>query len=91
MSKRGRHKSAAPDLNRSLKWLESKSEVQKLILGFTENCRHKYTPGHIRCKSEVKGGLKVNGYFGGGVIDIFLHVEPEHVESVKQLIKERFE
>jgi len=55
-SKRGRHKSAGSDLNRSIRWLESLPNIKKVILGFSEACRHKYSPGHIKIKSDVDGG-----------------------------------
>lgn len=87
---RAKHRSACCDLDRSLRWLESFEEVKKLVLGLTENCRHKYTPGHIRFKSNVSAGIKVNGYSGNGVIDIFIRIEPDDVEFIKTKIIERF-
>jgi len=89
-SKRGRHKSASSDLDRSILWLESFSEVKKVILGFTESCRHKYRPGFIKIKSDVNGGLKANGYSGNGVVDLFIRVEPENLVKVKDKINEKF-
>jgi hypothetical protein len=91
MSKRGRHKSATNDLNRSIRWLESLSIVKKVILGFTESCRHKYAPGHLRYQMDVQGGMRVIGYSGNGVTDLFLRVEPKDIEEVKKKISERYE
>ncbi len=91
MGKRGRHKSATNDLNRSLRWLESLSTIKKVILGFTECCRHKYTPGHLRHQYDVPGGMRVIGYSGTGVTDLFLRVEPQNIEEVKKKISERYE
>jgi len=90
-SKRGRHKSASPDLNRSIRWLESLGAIKKVVLGFTECCRHKYAPGHLRYQMDVSGGLRVIGYSGNGVTDLFLRVEPKDLEEVKKKISERFE
>jgi hypothetical protein len=73
-----------------LRWLESFSTIKKVVLGFTSSCRHKYAPGHLRFQKEVPGGMRVIGYSGNGVIDLFLRVEPENVEEVKQKILERF-
>ncbi len=89
-SKRGRHKSAGNDLDRSIRWLESLSVVKKVILGFAEGCRHKYPPGHIRLRGDVDGGFKANGYTGNGVIDLFIRVESEDIEDLKQKINEKF-
>jgi len=89
-SKRGRHKSAGNDLDRSIRWLESQDIVKKVILGFTESCRHKYSPGHLRFKSDVSGGIKVNGYSGNGVVDLFIRAESEDIEKIKEKITEKF-
>ena len=89
-SKRGRHKSAGNELDRSIRWLESLSEVKKVILGFSESCRHKYAPGHLKIRSDVDGGFKVNGYSGNGVVDLFVRVETENIEALKAKIAERY-
>ena len=88
---RGRHKTVLKELKQSVSWLEAQGAVQRVILGRTENCRHAYTPGHLRVKSEVLGGLKVVGYGGEGVQDYFVKVQtPEGIEAVKRLILDRF-
>lgn len=89
-SKRGRHKSADHALDRSLRWLESLEIVKKVILGITENTRHKFTPGHLKIQMTVQGGLKFKGYSGNGVVDIFVRIEPEHVARLSELIALRF-
>jgi hypothetical protein len=89
-SKRGRHKSASNELDRSIRWLESLDIVKKVILGITESCRHKYTPGFIRPKGDVSGGFKANGYSGNGIVDLFIRVEPENIEKLKEKIAEKY-
>ncbi|HXH55451.1 MAG TPA: hypothetical protein VNK03_06910 [Gammaproteobacteria bacterium] len=66
--------------------------MQKVVLSISEACRHKYPPGHIRFKMDVEGGIKVTGYSGIGVIDIFIKIAPISArEKVKAKIAERFE
>jgi hypothetical protein len=90
MSKKGRHKSVEKNLRRSVKWLESREKVTRVILGLTDNCRHSYSAGAIRHRRDVPGGFKANGYGGCVIIDMFIGVEPEDLEDVKKEIKEKF-
>lgn len=88
---KGRHKSLDKQLKRSVLWVENIPCVSKVVLGFSESCRHKYPPGHIRFKMDVDGGIKVNGYSGKGVTDIFIKIDPiNEREEVKANILERF-
>lgn len=87
---RGKHKSATSDLDLSLRWLESLKFVTKVVLGRTENCRHSYPPGHLRYKREAKGGLKLNGYSGNGIIDVFVRCDDINKEEIVKKIKEKF-
>ncbi len=89
-SKRTKHTSACNDLDRSLRWIEGLPIVNKIILGFTENCRHRYTPGHVRVQMDCRGGVKAIGYSGNGIINFFIRVEPDHLETLKKEITERF-
>jgi len=80
------------ELKRSVKWLETLPPIKKIVLGFSEACRHKYPPGHIRFKMDVDGGIKVNGYSGKGVTDIFIKIEPiENREKIKTMLLEKFQ
>lgn len=90
MGKRGRHKSLTNDLDRSVRWLESLSRVEKVILGRTESCRHSYPPGHIRPQRDAEGGFRVIGYSGNGVVDIYVVAAPENLDELKKLILARF-
>lgn len=91
MTLQGKHKSMGKALKRSVQWLESLPSVTKVVLGFSESCRHKYAPGHIRFKMDVDGGIKINGYSGNGVTDIFVKIDPiEERESIKALLLEKF-
>lgn len=92
MALQGRHKSLDKHVKRSIAWIEAIPSVKKVVLGFSESCRHKYSPGHIRFKMDVDGGIKVNSYSGNGVTDIYIKVEPiSERENVKEMIASRFE
>ncbi len=76
MALQGRHKSLEPHVKRNIMWIESIPSVTKVVIGFSESCRHRYAPGHIRFKMNVRGGFKVNAYSGRGVTDIFIKIDP---------------
>ncbi|MCB1826961.1 MAG: hypothetical protein KDH94_00955 [Coxiellaceae bacterium] len=79
------------DLKRSVRWLESLPAVTKVVLGFSEACRHKYSPGSLRFKMDADGGIKINGYSGKGVTDIFVKIDPiTERENIKSAIAEKF-
>ncbi len=91
MSLQGKHQSMDKDLKRSVKWLETIPVVKKVVLGFSEACRHKYSPGCIRFKMNVNGGIKANGYSGKGVTDLFIKIDPiEKREIFKALLLKKF-
>ena len=65
--------------------------MTKVVLGFSKACRHRYSPGIIRHRNDVDGGIKVNGYSGNGVMDIFIRISPiEERENIKKLIAKKF-
>ena len=91
MEKTGRHKSLDKDLKRSVEWLKNFDYVTKVVIGISECCRHKYAPGTLRWKSDVPGGIKINGYSGKGVTDLFIKIDPiEQRPTLKMLLSERF-
>lgn len=91
MTLQGRHKSLDTHVKRNITWIERIPSVTKVVLGFSESCRHRYPPGHIRFRMNVRGGFKVNAYSGNGLTDIFIKVDPiEEREAVVELIKKRF-
>lgn len=91
MEKTGRHKSLGKDLKRSVQWLMSVSAVTKVVIGISECCRHHYAPGTLRWKMDAPGGIKINGYSGNGVTDLFIRIDPiEEREHIKQILAERF-
>ncbi len=88
---KGRHKSLDKHLKSNVLWIENLPYVSKVILGFSEACRHKYPPGHIRFKMDVDGGIKLATYSGKGVTDVFVKIDPiVEREHIKTLIAERF-
>lgn len=72
---KGRHTSLDKALKNNILWIEYLNEVSKVVLGITDSCRHKFPPGHIKIRHEVEGGIKVNGYSGNGVMDIFIRIQ----------------
>jgi hypothetical protein len=91
MTLQGRHKSLDKHVKPNIAWIESIPSVTKVVLGFSESCRHRYAPGHIRFKTNVRGGIKINAYSGRGVTDIFIKIDPiEDRELVKAMILDRF-
>ncbi len=91
MGLHGRHTSLDKHVKHSIAWLTSVPMVKKIVLGFSESCRHKYAPGYLRFKRNVSGGIKINAYSGNGVTDIFVKIDPiESRDMVKQLIAEKF-
>jgi len=91
MSKKGRHTTLDKQLKRNVLWIEKIASVSKVVLGFSECCRHKYPPGHIKFKLNVTGGIKVNGYSGKGVTDIFIKINPiTDREQIKNIIATKF-
>ena len=89
--KKGKHTSLDKAMKPSIRWLENMSCITKVVLGISESCRHKYAPGTLRFKMDVDGGIKLNGYSGLGVTDIFIKIDPiTERERIKALIKERF-
>jgi hypothetical protein len=88
---KGRHTSLDKHLKNHILWIEEIPAVQKVVLGISEACRHKYPPGHVRFKMDVNGGIKLNSYSGIGITDIFIKIDPiTERENVKKLIAERF-
>ena len=88
---KGRHTTLDKHVKQNVLWLEKLPSITKVVLGFSEACRHKYPPGHIRFKKDVDGGIKVNAYSGKGVTDIFIKIDPIHTrDTIKKLIADRF-
>lgn len=88
---RGRHKSLDKHLKHSIHWLEQQPGVTKVVLGISESCRHRYSPGHLRFKMDVDGGIKINAYSGNGVMDIFVRIDPiSQREVIKARLLEKF-
>lgn len=86
-----RHQTLDKHVKLNINWIKTLPAVAKVVIGFSESCRHKYAPGHIRFKSDVDGGIKINAYSGKGVTDIFIKIDPiTERENVKAAILNRF-
>ena len=88
--KRGRHQSLSKVLDVSVRWLEARDDVRKVILGRTESCRHAYPPGHLRVRRPTDAGLHVNGYSGNGVVDLFVVTDSGDRDPIAAAIADRF-
>jgi hypothetical protein len=87
-----RHQTLDKHVKLNITWVKTLSGVSKIVIGFSESCRHKYPPGHIRFKQDVDGGIKINAYSGKGVTDIFIKIDPiSERETIKAAILKRFD
>lgn len=88
----GKHQSLDKHVKKNIEWIQSIPCVSKIVIGISESCRHKYSPGYLRFKMDVAGGIKINAYSGNGVTDIFIKIDPiADREDLKSLILKRFE
>ena len=88
---KGKHTTLDKSLRPSVHWVEKLPGVTKVVLGFSKACRHRYSPGIIRYRNDVDGGIKANGYSGNGVMDLFIRISPiEERESIKTKIAKKF-
>ena len=88
--KRGRHTSAGKDLERSIRWLEQRADVQKVVLHLAEACRTQYPPGHLRFTRDAPGGIKLVGHTGNGIINMFVRIDDQHRDALVAAIEEKF-
>lgn len=85
-TKRGKHKSVGPALDRRLRRLAAYKAVSKIILGATFNCRHSFSPGHLKLQMFTDAGMKINGYDGNGVVRIHVYCKEGDKETVRDLL-----
>ena len=88
--KRGRHTSLSKNLRQSVGWLENRAGVRKVVLGLSEACRHKRTPGDLKVRRATDAGLHLNGYSGTGVVRMFLVCDADRREALAREIGERY-
>ena len=88
--KRGKHQSLSKNLKRSVGWLETRPGVRKIVLGLSEACRHKRTPGDLKVRRATDAGLHLNGYSGTGVVRLFLVCDADRREELARAIDERW-
>jgi hypothetical protein len=87
--RRGKHQSLERSVRRGCRWIESLSDVSGLIIGRSESCRHRYSPGTIRVKAEIPAGLKLTAYAGFGVTDLVALVPSPSIPTVRAAIEAR--
>jgi len=88
---RGKHTSVNRELKNAVMWLEQQEYVTKVVIGPYHNCRHNHRIGSLKYQRDVDAGLKINGYCGDGIRDIFAYVDPiEKREIVKKSLESRF-
>ncbi|QDT17115.1 hypothetical protein [Alienimonas californiensis] len=88
--KRGKHQSLSKGLKRSVGWLENRPGVRKIVLGLSEACRHRRSPGCLSVQRATDAGLHLNGYSGTGVVRLFLVCDADRREELASAINERF-
>ena len=86
-TRRGKHMSLCPKSDVARKKLEKHPHVKAVILGTTDNCRHKSSAGTIQFMSFIPSGVKAKCYTGNGVVKMYIYCEKEHAEEVRALIK----
>jgi hypothetical protein len=90
-SKKGKHVSVSKEVRQSISWLENFFEVKRVIIGRSEACRHRYSPGTLRTRSVVLGGININAYGGEGVTNVYVQISPkEKIADMVEMIKEKF-
>ena len=89
LTKLAKHQHLDHELIRSLRKIEKLEGVTKIVLGRKDNCRHKYTPGYLRCMQPIDGGLRLNGYSGRGVQSILVFTDGATTNSFIQTILDK--
>jgi hypothetical protein len=84
--KLGKHRSVDSALKQKINWLEKQKSIKKIVLGASRNCRHAYSPGHIKLQRFIDGGMKVNLYSGNGVTTGYIYCEEENKKIVSDLL-----
>ena len=84
----GKHRHFGKELKRSIDWLYSLDEVQRIILTLSERVRHSYKPGTIRYCRDSPGGIYINAYDGNGITRFFLKTNNKKLLITK--IQEKF-
>lgn len=87
----GKHSSVDRDLKRSLKKLLRQTGVVKVVLGPFHNCRHNSTVGSLLFQADIDAGIKIKGFCGDGVRDLFVYVKPpERKDGVIAFLDKEF-
>ncbi len=86
----GRHTTLDKDTRRSVDWLHLQAGVKRIILGPIDVCKHAFTPGTLRIKREMPGGLELKAYFGVGIRPLYCYLTPGMATHITGRIQERF-
>jgi hypothetical protein len=93
MAKRtGKHTSTDKSLKGPVNRLLAQKGVDRVVLGPYHNCRHRFPVGSLRFQADTDTGIKVKGYCGDGIRDLFVYlVDPVGLrESIKCYLKEEY-
>jgi len=66
----GRHKSVPREIKRSLTRVLPLDS--KIVMNDICSCRHAYKTGTLKITSEDEHSLNIRGYYGGGVLNLFV-------------------
>jgi len=83
----GRHTSVDKELKQAIRWLESLPIVKKVILGFCEAARHKYSPGTLQYAQDARGGVNLKAYGGTGIMKVY--VQTDDTTALLELLRKR--
>lgn len=87
-NKFGNHKHYGKELNSAISWLNSLSDVQRIILTLTKDTHHLLTPGFIHYWREALGGILIKAYDNKGIA--IFYIKTNNKEMLIRKIEERF-
>jgi hypothetical protein len=89
--KHGKHQTVPKELKPGVAWLRDLEGVSKIVLGRTENCRTRFSAGHVSLTADIPAGFKARGYFGAGIVDMCVYISDQTKrEGIRKAVEERF-
>jgi len=86
MDKRAKHKSLSKEMKPLMRKLETSFLVTRVVIGISENARHRMTPGKAKLQATTEAGFRLKLYTGNGVTDMFVCCTPINRHAVLRLI-----